>query len=135
MEKNKFEIITSEDGKQITVNDLGLRVSHTFELVEQVILGYKIWNIGKNMPDNYLPLCRLKCPGGYSIEPDTLRVIKCKGAQIILSAVHSGAYTVKEMEQYIKKNQGSPKGTWEHLMIKRIKKALPYMKQIRGLEG
>ena len=47
---------------------------HTFEVVEEVPLGYEIWNIGKNMIDGYLPLCRLSSqqafPGGRSIEAE-----------------------------------------------------------------
>lgn len=30
-----------------------------FEIVDTVPLGYSIWNIGHNMPDGYLPFCRL----------------------------------------------------------------------------
>ena len=35
--------------------DNGIR----FQIVDKVPLGYQIWNIGRNMPDGYLPFCRL----------------------------------------------------------------------------
>ena len=61
---------------------------HTFQLVDFVPFGYEIWNIGKNMPKGYLPLCRLSAyqpfPGGRNIEVDRLKAIKIKGAQLIL---------------------------------------------------
>ncbi len=139
MSTKKFNVSMSEDSKRMTVIDLSLNVSHTFELVDRVTLGYQIWNIGKNMPDGYLPLCRLKpnqpFPGGRSIEPDTLRAIKCEGAQKILAAVRSGAETVREMEQYVAEHQNAEEGTWECSMVEKIKEALPYMRQIKGLEA
>ena len=64
---------------------------HTFELVDHIPQGYTIWNIGKNMIDGYLPLCRLAYfqpfPGARNIEVDTLKAIKCDGAQVILAAI------------------------------------------------
>ena len=60
-----------------------------FELVNEFPLGYHIWKI--NMCDGYLPLCRLRFfqpfPGAQYIELDTLKAIKCEGAQIILAAI------------------------------------------------
>ena len=68
---------------------------HTFQVVDFVPFGYEIWNIGKNMPKDYLPLCRLSAyqpfPGGRNIEVDTLKAIKIKGAQLILDAIGYGA--------------------------------------------
>ena len=105
---------------------------HTFEVVEEVPLGYEIWNIGRNMIDGYLPLCRLSSqqafPGGRSIEIDTLKAVKADGAQIILAAVGYGPNTVQEMEGHIAKYaQRKP-----HECSK-MEAALPYMKQIKGL--
>lgn len=113
----------------ITVGDT------TFELVDYVPLGYYIWNIGKNMPDGFLPLCRLKAvqpfAGGRSIETDTLKAIRIEGAQIILAAVGGGQYTIDDMEKYISKHQNARKGTWHYEQVRRIKAALPIMKQIK----
>lgn len=104
----------------------------TFELVDRVLVGYHIWNIGEHMVDGYLPLCRLAAiqpfPGGRTIELDTLKAIKCEGAQIILAAIGYGPETPEEMEQYIE--QYSNKDI-HALEIERMKKALPFMRKIK----
>ena len=103
MSKQKPVAVLSEDGKWLTVVGPQFGVSHTFELVDRVPLGYSIWNIGENMADGYLPLCRLAAvqpfPGGRSIEVDTLKAIKCEGAQEILAAAGWGPETLDEMER------------------------------------
>lgn len=108
---------------------------HTFEIVDYIPVGYHIWNIGKNMIDGYLPLCRLASrqpfPEGRSIEIDTLKAIKTDGAQIILAAVGGGQYTIEDMERYIKRYQNAKRGSWSYAQVQRMKKALPYMKQIK----
>lgn len=103
---------------------------HEFELIDYVPSGYLVWNIGENMIDGYLPLCRLSAvqpfPGGRNVDVDTLKAIKTNSAQIILAAMGVGPKTVKEMEDYIKKHPNK----WG---VDRMKKALPYMRQIKGL--
>lgn len=107
---------------------------HTFEIVDFVPLGYEIWNIGKNMIDGYLPLCRLSqyqpFPGGRQIETETLKAIKIDGAQTILAAVSGGQDTIEKMEQYIKRYKNSKPGTYSYDLVQRIKKTLPIMRQI-----
>ncbi len=53
--------------------------THKFEIVDRVPLGYHVWNIGENMPDGYLPLCRLCASqpfeGATAIDPSTLKAI------------------------------------------------------------
>ena len=105
---------------------------HNFDVVDEVPCGYQIWNIGKNMIDGYLPFCRLcsrqPFPGGQSIETDTLKAMKVDGAQTILAAVGYGPDTVKGMEDHIAKYaQRKPHE------CNKMKVALPYMKQIKGL--
>lgn len=104
---------------------------NTFELVDRVPRGYFVWNIGKNMIDGYLPLCRLALfqpfPGGRSIEAETLKAIKCEGAQTILAAIGWGPETPEEMERYIEKHERKGAHTME---VERMKKALPLMRQI-----
>lgn len=135
MSERKPELFISLDGKRIIVNSPQPGVSHTFELVDHVPHGYLIWNIGENMADGYLPLCRLcsvqPFPGGRNIEADTLKAIKCEGAQIILRAIHSGAETPEEMERYLAKHQNAKEGTWELACVENIKEALPFMRQIK----
>ena len=86
---------------------------YKFELVESFPRGYEIWNIGSNMPDGYLPLCRLKknqrFEGGHEIETDTLKAIKCESAQTILKAAMCSAGTLSAMKS--KKNESK---TGEH---------------------
>lgn len=110
--------------------------NHTFEIVEEVPHGYQIWNIGKNMIEGYLPLCRLSqyqpFPGGCAIETDTLKAIKIEGAQTILAAVTwDGATTLEKMEKAIKKHEKAKPGTFLHDHLQNLKRALPIMKQIK----
>lgn len=110
---------------------------YTFELVNFFPYGYEIWNIGKNMIDGYLPFCRLSShqpfPGGRTIETDTLKAMKIEGAQTILEAIGYGTNTVKGMEQYLTSHKNAKPGTFAYEQVKRIRKALPIMKQIKGL--
>ena len=100
-----------------------------FEIVDHVPPGYDIWNIGKNMIDGYLPLCRLSknqpFPGGRNIETDTLKAIKTEHAQTILAAVIIGPSTIKEMETYITKHPNE----WG---VDQMKAALPHMRELKG---
>lgn len=132
MSEQKPILTISEDGKWITVEGPLHGVTHTFELVDHVPLGYSIWNIGKNMADGYLPLCRLAAvqpfPGGRDIEVDTLKAIKCEGAQVILEAAGWGPETPEQTERYIKKNEKNPRKQFE---VKRMKKALPFMQKLK----
>lgn len=106
--------------------------NHTFEVVESVPRGYSVWMIGKNMIDGYLPLCRLSpvqpFEGGRNVEIRTLKAIKTEGAQTILAACGYGAETVKGMEKLLngKKKQ-------EDYIVEKIEKALPFMREIKGL--
>jgi len=107
-----------------------------FQLVDKFPLGYMVWNIGKHhMPEGYLPLCRLSprqpFPGGKNIEVETLRAMKVDGADVILDAMGYGPNTLKEMEAFIEKYNDAKPGSYLYRRVKRIKKALPYMRQIQ----
>lgn len=106
-----------------------------FEIVDFVPMGYQIWNIGKNMIDGYLPLCRLKNPqpfeGCMEIETETLKAIKIDEAQIILAAVGGGQNTPEKMKRYIKRYGNAKPGTFGRSQAERMKKALPYMEKIK----
>lgn len=105
---------------------------HRFEIVDFVPLGYTIWHIGHHMPDGWLPLCRLsqhqRFEGGMDIEVDTLKAIKCKEAQTILAAIGFGPDTLEKMEAYVKKYARSK---YKKLELERMRKALPYMRQLK----
>ena len=106
---------------------------HNFEITDRVESGYEIWNIGRNMPDGYLPLCRMKkdqpFEGGREIEADTLKCIPAPEAQTILSAIGYGPNTPSEMRKYIAKYTKSRKGWAKHALVK-FERALPIMERL-----
>ena len=109
--------------------------NNIFTIVENSPLGYKIWNIGNNMVEGYLPLCRLSqyqpFDGGRVTETDTLKAIKTDGAQKILAAIGGGQDTIKKMENYIRRYADAKPGTYAHKQVERIKEALPYMYELK----
>ena len=100
---------------------------HTYEIVKSVPKGYEIWNIGKNMAEGYLPLCRV-IEGTHNVELDTLKAIECRDAQTILAAMGYGPKTVREMESFIKKYENDKVHSYQ---ADRMKKALPILKTIK----
>lgn len=60
-----------------------------FEIIDWIPMGYDIWNIGENMADGYLPLCRLKMiqpfDGAREVETDTLKAIRIEDIPMIMS--------------------------------------------------
>ena len=106
-----------------------------FEVIDFVPAGYEIWNIGRHMVEGFLPLCRLSFfqsfPGARQVDTDSLKAIKTEGAQIILQAVGHGQNTLKKMEDYLKRYGAAKSGTSNYYQVERIKKALPYMRQIK----
>ena len=122
----------------VTLDEIGKYITngkHKFEVVDSVPPGYHIWNIGKNMIDGYLPLCRLKHPqpfeGCMEIETETLKAIKIDEAQIILAAVGGGQNTPEKMKRYIKRYGNAKPGTFGRRQAERMQKALTYMRKIK----
>lgn len=103
--------------------------NHEFEVVDFVPYGYKVWNIGKNMIDGYLPLV---LTGGYDgcQVIGVKKAVKIEGAQTILEAIGNGQNTIQEMENYIKEYSDSNEEIKIN-QIKRFEKALPIMRQIK----
>lgn len=105
---------------------------HTFEIIDYVPKGYMIWNIGVNMPDGYLPLCKLlpaheqPFAGGCTINTKTLKAIKCDGAQKILAALGYGPDTISEMERYVKRYEKSENPITAR-RVQRMKEAIKVM--------
>lgn len=117
------------------ITHTALNVEHQYEVVDCVPKGYRIWPIGKNMLDGYLPLCKLKdeqqIEGGMEVDTDSLKAIRMEGAQIILEAIGwGGPDTVKTMERYIKRYQNS-KSMYVMRRVARYRAALPYMRSIK----
>ena len=107
--------------------------NHMFELVESVPKKYFIWNIGQNMEDGYLPLCEWlhpEDPEDYSINPNTLKAIRCSKAQTILQAIGGGQNTIKKMESYIRRYSKSKKISTLN-RVERMKKALEVLYTIQ----
>ena len=82
--------------------------NNEYTIVTEPPLGYEIWNI-KDAPNGCLPFCRLKMMqpfgGARKIEPDTLKAMKCDGAQVILDAIGFGPQTSDAMQKYIAKKR------------------------------
>ncbi len=126
-------LVTYKENKVI-VSQVGYP-THTFRIVDSVPPGYEVWKIGsRHMPEGYLPLCRRSAvqpfPGGASIDAETLLAIKTDGANLILDAVIYGPGTLAEMERFIRKHQSAKPGSHYERAVKRMEKALPFMRQI-----
>ena len=108
--------------------------AYLFEIVDYIPAGYEIWNIGKNMADGYLPICRLKNPQPYEgcmeIDRETLKAIKLDGAQTVLTAIYFGPKRPKDFERYIKRYEKS-KTPYVARRVERSKAALEIMRTIR----
>jgi len=108
---------------------------HTFEVIDYIPRGYEFWNIGKNMTEGYLPLCRLSADqpfsGGRRVDVDSLKAIKLEGAQTVLAASIHGQTTVEAMEKYLKRYQGKKVGEAVCRQIKRIEAALEVLKDVK----
>lgn len=111
--------------------------TNVYEIVDEVPLGYTIWNIGVNAPEGYLPFCRLsrhqRFEGGRDIETDTLKAMKVEGVQDILAAVSNGYRTLSEMKSYVN-NHRIPKTDCERRSVALCRKAIPFMLKIKGIE-
>ena len=131
---NEYEVTFSADGRRVTER-LGTFPEHTYEIVSAVPLGYMVWNIGHPVAGEYLPLCRMSkyqpFPGGRSIDVDSLKAIRCDGAQTILDAVGYGPGTLDEMECFIEKHKMARPGTLRHREVERMKAALPFMRSLQ----
>lgn len=66
-------IVTEIIGNKLTVKQLGFP-TYTFEIKEKASVGYYIWNIGNNMPDEYTPYC--KHLNGLNIDTTNLVAVK-----------------------------------------------------------
>lgn len=122
----------------LTVKKFGFP-NHTFEIVEEIPLGYMIWNIGpQNMIDNYLPLCRKAFlqpfDGARNIDSDALKAIYVEGADVILSAIGDDNDTLPKMERYIAKNSNS-NDPWKASKAAMCRRAVPIMRNLPGIQN
>lgn len=110
-----------------------------YEVVDEVPLGYVIWNIGpNNAPQGYIPFCRpahrQRFEGGREIDPDTLKAVKADGAADIMLSVGHGQDTPRKMEQYIKRYSCS-KTEYVRRRVEDNKKALDALRKVKGYEN
>lgn len=121
---NSYYGFTIEDALSFIVN------GDKFDIVNHWPLGYKIWNIGSNMADGYLPLCRLSAnqpfDGARQIEVGTLKCIPVRQAQDILKVAHCGG-DLSEFRDYIDMYNADAKYQDN---IKRIQDILPILENI-----
>ena len=126
--------VTQEGNILIVENRNGI---NRYELVDEVPLGYEIWNIGANMAPGYLPFCRLCATqpfeGARNIEADTLKAIKIDGAEKVLKAAHYGK-TVAEMEKYVMRFAGVDDEDVQY-KVRIFAAAIPVMKRIKWGKG
>lgn len=108
---------------------------NTYEEVKAIPRGYIIWKIGKHAPHGYIPLCKLKAIQPFKhcreIDPDTLKALKCEGAEIIMKiAGQLTKDTPKKWREYIKQNANS-RNAYAREQVKRMRRALPYLEKIK----
>ena len=106
---------------------------NTYEIVNSIPAGYDVWFIGDYAPKGYIPLCEPITPGSFSINPNTLKAIKTEHAKEIMDA--SAYCKISEMEQYVKRYANARPGTDAHRAVQKIKRALPYIKQLMKKEA
>lgn len=108
-----------------------------YEIVDEIPLGYMIWNIGSHAPAGYLPLCRPAAyqpfHGSRNIDTDALKAIRVDGAEDILAAVGYGPDTFQEMERYIHRYGNTKTDRIQH-RVALYRKAISIMRTIKGIE-
>ena len=100
-----------------------------YRLVDKVPYGYFIWNIGYNMPDGYLPLCRWAREQPYdfsrNVDVDTLCAIRCERSRVISDNLgRICAATLPEMVEYVQKHDGQKKHARDVAALKEMIRVL-----------
>lgn len=100
---------------------------YTFEVVEAVPSGFKVWNIPEDTIPGYLPLCE-NLPGSkYDVNPETLKAVKVDGIREIKRAAMLGYSTKDKVLKGITKLENK-KNKPKTLAI--LKAARPYFEGI-----
>lgn len=66
-----------------------------FVVVDKFPLGYKIWNIGDNMVDGYLPLARVDA--NYHVDVDSLKAMKVDSDEDLQALRHMAHYGINDI--------------------------------------
>lgn len=94
---------------------------------ESIMKGYKIWPIGNNGIDGYIPVA--KFDNNHHMITGTLYMIKCEGAkEIMLAKGFISNFTPKGIRSYLKR-WGEKKANT--LKVVRLQRALPYLENIK----
>lgn len=110
------------------IDDLGME----YEIVDSIPQGYSILNIPYDTVKGYLPLH--KPNGTYSVDIETLKVVRCDETKDIIYSAGWGHRTVKKMNWYINKYSKSTNPVIQR-RIKRIKKAIEVLSTVDGYEN
>ena len=72
IEFSKPDLEVTVEGKVLTVKQPCF-TTVVFEIVDKPPVGYSIWNIGRNMPSDYIPYCQ---GSKTAINTRTLKAVK-----------------------------------------------------------
>ena len=103
----------------------------TFEIVDCVPKGYKIWGIGKNAPEGYIPLYRTVPGADNRVDRDNLKAVPHPYAYKVLLAVSNRYNTPEKMERFVREHIHADEYSWEYRTARRIQTALRILKDIR----
>jgi len=98
-----------------------------FKIVNCVPSGSKIWNIGKNMVDGYIPFVEVGGYDGCQVVEGSLKAYKFDKAQDILSITTYGIQSSKDAKKAIEKYS---KKIGHEQLIERIEKAIPLLEEL-----
>lgn len=109
---------------------------HVFEIVESIPAGYVVWNIGKNMTDGWLPLCKV-IPGTYNVEVDTLCALRISNEEelnLLREAAHYGSDNLSNCQKIVDKLSGKElKGYMTKKKYELAVKVLPIFQKITNV--
>lgn len=69
--------------------------------------------------------------GARNIDVDALLAVESERSFVILDAIGYGPVQLDEMEEFVRKNERAKKGSCLYAEVERMKKALPFMRQIK----
>ena len=99
-----------------------------FRIVEPDFGAYMtIWNIGRHMPDGYLPLVRLGGSSGFDVDTRSMFAMRLPEAQRILAVTTRGIKSVSDAKKYIDEHPD------ELEMCEKIRNAIKVMMEVKGL--
>ena len=94
-----------ENDNIVIIDSWNIHRFKIWEKLSDVPATWFVWNIGKNMPDGWLPLARCIDPHNrpYDIDPDSLIAVPIKEAQTILDGIGLCGGSLEKMEKTINK--------------------------------